>query len=443
VNRFWLQVGAATAVIMLGCWLCSGTVAPYGTYDFGDCHYRMNGDHPHFSAVFAMLDGHPAVEWDYSVVLRRILHPLLAYPLMKIFGFEAGGVMFNILLHGGAMVALALAIRRFYDSRAAVLTCWLFATYPGYAYWAGLPYSYALIVPGSIACTIGLLWWHERPSLARAAIAATIVGVVGCGYDIMPFFGGALLLLAAYHRRWRDLAVSLVVLGVWAVFVARGLPAIFGFPAMNSNTQTYGNVIGAWLHFWQRTDGWGALLADVPHVLVSNFFYSQRSAGNTDPSTADFDRYVEMFLEHRGDKRWIELGMGSWEQNVRSWLKGGLPFPVLRIRYEDMIDDPQGACRSMARLVSPQSSAADIEGAVQNSSFSRMRDIERADIRAKRIGIFYKPYLQASIDSGNRFMRRGLAGDGVARLNPQQRARMRDAFGALLQEMGYADPVAA
>lgn len=178
-------------------------------------------------------------------------------------------------------------------------------------------------------------------------------------------------------------------------------------------------------------------------VLVSNFFYSQRSAGNTDPSTADFDRYVEMFLEHRGDKRWIELGMGSWEQNVRSWLKGGLPFPVLRIRYEDMIDDPQGACRSMARLVSPQSSAADIEGAVQNSSFSRMRDIERADIRGRRVGIFYKPYLQASIDSGNRFMRRGLAGDGVARLNPQQRARLRDAFGALLQEMGYADPVAA
>ena len=59
MNRFWLHVGAATAVIMLGCWLSSGTVAPYGTYDFGDCHYRMNGDHHQFSAVFAMLDGQP------------------------------------------------------------------------------------------------------------------------------------------------------------------------------------------------------------------------------------------------------------------------------------------------------------------------------------------------------------------------------------------------
>ncbi len=197
------------------------------------------------------------------------------------------------------------------------------------------------------------------------------------------------------------------------------------------------------LAFADRTAAAIYIIRHPADVLVSNFFYSQRSAGNTDPSTADFDQYVEMFLEHRGDKRWIELGMGSWEQNVRSWLKGGLPFPVVRIRYEDMIDDPQGACRSMARLLRPESSAADIEGAVRNSSFSRMRDIERADIRAKRIGIFYKPYLQASIDSGNRFMRRGLAGDGVARLNPQQRARMRDAFGALLQEMGYADPVAA
>ncbi|MEO8845961.1 MAG: hypothetical protein ABI591_14965 [Kofleriaceae bacterium] len=273
-NRFWWHVGVATAVIMLGCWLCSGTMAPYGTHTLGDCHYRVNGDHEQFSGVFAMLDGQPAVEWRDSVVLRRILHPLLAYPLMKIFGFWAGGLMFNLLLHGGAMLALALALRRFYDARAAVLACWLFAAYPGYAYWAGLPYSYALIVPGSIACTIGLLWWHERPSLARVAIAATIIGVVGCGYDIMPFFGGALLLLTAHRRRWRDLGVSVVVLGVWAVFVARGLPAIFGFPATNSNTQTYGNVIGAWLHFWQRTDGWGAVLAEAPHVLVSNFLFS-------------------------------------------------------------------------------------------------------------------------------------------------------------------------
>jgi hypothetical protein len=173
-------------------------------------------------------------------------------------------------------------------------------------------------------------------------------------------------------------------------------------------------------------------------VLVSNFFYSQRSAGNANPSAADLDEYVEMFIAHRGDERWIARGMGSWEENVRSWLTAGLPFPVIRLRYEDMLDNPHGACAAMASLVRPVSAAADIEQAVQNSSFSRMRDIERTDIRDKRVGIFYKPYLQASIDSGNRFMRRGLAGDGMARLNAAQQARLSDAFGALLSELGYA-----
>jgi hypothetical protein len=281
-RRFWLHVSGATLAIMLGCWLSSGTMAPYGTttspngayHSFGEYGYRMNGDHWHFQAVFAMLDGRPEADWMGSVVLRRVLHPLLAYPLMKAFGFEAGGILFNILLHGAAMLALALGFRRYFDRRAAVMACWLFATYPGYAYWAGLPYSYALIVPGSIACTIGLLWWHDRPSLARTALAATIVGVVGCGYDIMPFFGVALLGLCAFQRRWRDLAIATVVLAAWALFIARGIPAIAGFPALNSNTQTYGIVIDAWLHFWQRTNGWGTLLLGVPHVFVSNFFFS-------------------------------------------------------------------------------------------------------------------------------------------------------------------------
>ncbi len=273
-TRFWLPVAAAAIAIMLGCWLSSGTVAPYGTGEFGRCHYRSNGDHGHFQAVFMMLDGYPRANWIYSVVLRRILHPLLAFPLMKAFGFAAGGLMFNMLAHGVAMIALALALRRYFDRRAAVLACWLFASYPGYAYWAGLPYSYGFIVPGSIACTIGLLWWNDRPSVSRTAVAASLVGLVGLGYDLLPVFGGALLLLIAIKRRWRDLPIALVVLGAWALFIALGVPAIFGFPAKNSNTGTYATVVDTWLHFWEHLGGWGALVRDLPHVFVSNFFFS-------------------------------------------------------------------------------------------------------------------------------------------------------------------------
>lgn len=273
-TRFWLLVGGAALAIMLGCWLSSGTVAPYGTYDFGRCHYRMNGDHGQFQSVYLMLDGQPPARWGYSVVLRRILHPLLAYPLMKLFRFESGGLMFNILAHGAALIALALAVRRYFDARAAVLVCWLFASYPGYAYWGGLPYSYGFIVPGTIACTIGLMWWNDRPSVARTAIAASLVGFLGLGYDLLLLFGGALLLLIAFRRRWLDVPVALVMLGAWALFIALGVAAIFEFPVKNGNTETYAFVVDAWLHFWRNTDGWGAFLRDAPHVFVSNFFFS-------------------------------------------------------------------------------------------------------------------------------------------------------------------------
>jgi hypothetical protein len=179
------------------------------------------------------------------------------------------------------------------------------------------------------------------------------------------------------------------------------------------------------------------VVRDPADVLASNFFYSQRSARLSEASQAEFNHYVDAFLEHRGDPRWIELGMGSWEENVRSWLETPVEFPVLRIRYEDMVDDPMTACRAIAQLLRPESTHSDIRQAVDNSSFERLRDIERADIRDRRVGIFYKPYLQASIDAGSRFMRRGMVGDGSARLGAEQRARLRDTFGSLLHQLGY------
>jgi len=180
------------------------------------------------------------------------------------------------------------------------------------------------------------------------------------------------------------------------------------------------------------------VVRDPADVLASNFFYSRRSAGGSDVSPEAFGAYAEAFIEHRGDPRWRELGMGSWPENVAGWLNASHPFPVLRIRYEDMIADALTAGRSIARVLKPGSVDAEIAEAVGNSSFQRMRDIERADIRHQRIGIFYKPYLQASIDSGSRFMRRGLSGDGAARLSADQRRRLYAALAPLSSELGYS-----
>jgi hypothetical protein len=179
------------------------------------------------------------------------------------------------------------------------------------------------------------------------------------------------------------------------------------------------------------------VVRDPADVLASNYFYAQRRGGAAADSRGAFDRYVDRFIDNRGDPLWIERGMGSWEDNVRSWLHGRHPFPVLRVRYEDLSADPEPVCGAMAQLLRPHSTEAEIERAVLDSSFQRLREIERTDIREQRTGIFYKPYLQASIDSGRRFMRRGVVGDGAARLTPEQRRRLRGAFAPLLEELGY------
>ncbi|HTV96590.1 MAG TPA: sulfotransferase domain-containing protein [Steroidobacteraceae bacterium] len=172
-------------------------------------------------------------------------------------------------------------------------------------------------------------------------------------------------------------------------------------------------------------------------VIVSNFFYAQRStaAAPTADSRIAFDQYFDAFVSNRGDPRWARLGMGSWEDNVRSWLEAPHPFPVLAIRFEDLAADAQRVGSMLAQLVRPQSSAEEIRRAVDNSSFQRLKEIEEADIGEKRQGIFYKPYLEPSIQAGRRFMRRGSV--GAAELTQEQRARLGAAFGPLLAKLGY------
>jgi hypothetical protein len=190
------------------------------------------------------------------------------------------------------------------------------------------------------------------------------------------------------------------------------------------------------LPFAGATAGAIYVVRDPADVLTSNFFYSQRSTEVPDDSPAAFDAYVERFIQAGGDVRWLERGIGAWDENVRSWT-GRLPFPVVTVRYEDMVSDPLATGRRIADLICPGCDGSAVAEAVQNSSFQRMREIERADIRAQRVGIFYKPYLQSAIDAGHRFMRRGLPGDGRARLSAPLRQRLHARFGALLEELGY------
>ena len=179
------------------------------------------------------------------------------------------------------------------------------------------------------------------------------------------------------------------------------------------------------------------VVRDPADVLLSGFHYSKRSSTSDREDRNALDQYVDAYLAARGDPRWIGLQMGTWDDHVRSWLGGPLEFPVLPLRYEDLLREATQGARRICSFLGLARSAEQIERAVAGASFQRMREIEEHDIRTHSVGIFYKPYLKPSIDAGLRFMRSGQSGEAARTLSSEQRSRLQRTFGPTMQQLGY------
>jgi Sulfotransferase domain len=179
------------------------------------------------------------------------------------------------------------------------------------------------------------------------------------------------------------------------------------------------------------------VVRDPADVMLSNFHYYQRSGTGIEPSAHALGQYVDQYLAARGDPRWIHSQMGTWDDHVRSWLDGSQSFPVLALRYEDLLADGLGGAQKLCTFLGLSRTPHEIEQAVAGASFRRMQEIEEADIRTQSVGIFYKPYLKSAIGSGRRFMRSGTAGEAARMLTPEQRQRVATVFGPLTRELGY------
>jgi hypothetical protein len=275
-RRFTIHLIAANAVLAAAIWLSTGTMAPYAAMSefpmpVEPCHYLVNGDHWHFTAAWHLLAGDDQAFWVRSVVLRRLLFPLLSFPFVRLGGVLAGGILASALMQLAAVTAFALFVRGRVSERAAVAVVWLLATYPGITYWAGLPYSYAAIVPGSLVCAMLLYRLNDATTAREIATIALLLGILALGYDFLPFFGTAAVLLLIRKRRfaWTLVACALMVVPTLLVGIALEL---IGAPLLNVNTAGYLNVLRAYLRpgdFQQ----WLRNLAELPLVFLSNFVF--------------------------------------------------------------------------------------------------------------------------------------------------------------------------
>ncbi len=275
---WWLSALAAWAVLLAGMWAASGTLVPlnltsgYTMFD-AECNYLFNVDHFLWKSVFNLVDGQDPSTWQGSIVLRRVLYFVIAYPEMKWLGFERGGILNNFILTSLTAAIFVIFLRKRFGEAASIAGMWLLATYPGIAYWSGLPEGYAFIVPACLIIGIMLWYMNESNNPRTILLLALGIGIVFLGYDLLAIFVPAALFILVVRARFRLIVPALACLIAPQVLIVYLLYILRGVPIANDNTEIYVIVLQSYLGP-KDMQAWSALINDLPNVLVNNFFYA-------------------------------------------------------------------------------------------------------------------------------------------------------------------------
>jgi hypothetical protein len=286
--RLWLRdrgglrhLALAGFFLVLAMWANSGTLAPLATTQMkpfvwpgvGDCAYLGSIDHQHFEATFWMLDGDEAWKWTFSLVLRRILQPLIAYPFIKTWGFMEGGFLANVAIHLAMLISWGAFLRRRVGERGALWGLYGLALYPGVYYWSSLPYSYAFLVPASIWAFMALWELGRAEGLGRMMLCCGALGLLFLGYDIWPFFLPAAPLLIWWRTRrfsWAALSLPPLILPTAAMIVILSLRGAYSAPVEQGH-----EPLAVFRSFFGQIDleQWWRLVKDAPRVLWNTYFF--------------------------------------------------------------------------------------------------------------------------------------------------------------------------
>ena len=151
-------------------------------------------------------------------------------------------------------------------------------------------------------------------------------------------------------------------------------------------------------------------------------------------ATPDFDPIITRMCSPRNamatrpDRlgRHLIVHTGDWSGHASGWSRDH-PFPVVTLRYEDLLRDPIASFTRAARLIDAQADAGDVRRAVEHSSFERLRAFELE---------------HGFLERGQRsraFFRSGRSGMWQEHLSDGQIARLVAAHGAVMRRFGYLD----
>ena len=117
--------------------------------------------------------------------------------------------------------------------------------------------------------------------------------------------------------------------------------------------------------------------------------------------------------------------MGSWANHGQSWVDQQ-QIPVLLLRYEDLLVQPEHHFRRLATFLDLPAEEPLIREAVANTRFDKLRSKEDEEG-----GFHERP------EGCERFFRSGRSGEGQEQLTGEQLKQLEEAFAATLHRFGY------
>jgi aryl sulfotransferase len=143
----------------------------------------------------------------------------------------------------------------------------------------------------------------------------------------------------------------------------------------------------------------------------------------------DLKRSVAFLLKEKASmgqsNNQVRQYLGRWDNHIASWCEQTL-LPVLTLRYEDLLIDPERHFQRLASFLGLPDKPELIAEAVANTSFEKLRAKEETEG-----GFHERP-------SGcERFFRSGKSGEGRKRLSDEQFHLLETSFSDTLQKYDY------
>lgn len=283
-------------IIIILAWFNSGTISPYastlnnpyildnqGNIIFNndsindpntliDCYYLGNYDHKHYLANHNLAQLKPKESWQHGWVLRRISYYVFALPLTKSLGFLWGGFIFNVITYLFALILLVYYLKFRFSYQEAFFTLCFFTFYPGFYYWAGLPYAQNMIMPNLFIILIIFLEWESYINKKKIIVGSIIISILLMGYDMNSYIIPASIILLARKKTWKWILPAISIMLIPSIIFSFALNHFAG-PLSSENSGLYLTIIKAWLDF-NIYDFVNNLIPSFK-ILLSNFSYSQ------------------------------------------------------------------------------------------------------------------------------------------------------------------------